>query len=40
MTRTDFAHRIDKWDENGDNIIDHIAGVEDTLLRVRPTRQP
>ena len=28
-TRTHFAHRIDLWDDRGDNIIDHVAGVED-----------
>lgn len=28
-TRTHFAHRIDTWDDAGQNIIDHVAGVED-----------
>jgi hypothetical protein len=32
MTGTHFAHRIDRWDDNGDNIIDHIAGVEDYTI--------
>ena len=28
-TRTHFAFRIDRWDEAGDNILDHVAGIED-----------
>jgi hypothetical protein len=32
MTRTHFAHRIDIWDAAGENIIDHVAGVEDFVL--------
>jgi hypothetical protein len=28
-TRTHFAFRIDLWDPAGDNIVEHIAGVED-----------
>jgi hypothetical protein len=27
--RTHFTHRIDIWDDTGENIIEHIAGVED-----------
>jgi hypothetical protein len=27
--RTRFAYRIDMWDADGENIIDHLAGVED-----------
>lgn len=27
--RTHFAHRIDMWDDDGQNIIEHLAGVED-----------
>jgi hypothetical protein len=29
MTRTHFSFRIDLWDEAGDNIVEHVAGVED-----------
>jgi hypothetical protein len=29
LTRTHFAFRIDRWDATGDNIVEHIAGVED-----------
>ena len=27
--RTRFAHRIDAWDTDGENVIEHLAGVED-----------
>jgi hypothetical protein len=27
--RKQFAHRIDMWDEDGANLVDHPAGVED-----------
>ena len=27
--RKQFAHRIDMWDEDGANLVDHLAGVED-----------
>ena len=27
--RTHFAHRIDLWDADGENVIEHLAGVED-----------
>ncbi len=27
--RTHFAHRIDMWDDDGENVIEHLAGVED-----------
>ena len=29
VTRTHFVYRIDLWDSNGDNIVEHLAGVED-----------
>jgi hypothetical protein len=28
-TRTNFTHRVDMWDCTGQNIIEHLAGVED-----------
>jgi hypothetical protein len=28
-TRTHFAHRIDMWDDDGETIVEHLAGVED-----------
>jgi hypothetical protein len=27
--RSHFAYRIDMWDADGENIIEHLAGVED-----------
>jgi hypothetical protein len=27
--RTHFAHRVDAWDDEGSNVIEHLAGVED-----------
>src|SRR5215813_8254095 len=27
--RTHFAYRIDLWDADGENVIEHLAGVED-----------
>jgi hypothetical protein len=31
-TRTHFAHRIDLWDADGNNIIEHLAGIKDFKL--------
>jgi hypothetical protein len=28
-TRTNFTHRVDLWDDAGQNIIEHLAHVED-----------
>jgi hypothetical protein len=27
--RRDFAHRIDLWDSSGENIVEHLAEIED-----------
>jgi hypothetical protein len=27
--RTRFAYRIDSWDADGENVIEHLAGIED-----------
>jgi hypothetical protein len=27
--RTNFAHRIDMWDDAAESIIEHLAGIED-----------
>jgi hypothetical protein len=27
-TRVYFTYRIDKWDDAGQNVIDHLAGVD------------
>jgi hypothetical protein len=29
ITRAHFAFRIGRWDQLGDNILDHVAGIED-----------
>jgi hypothetical protein len=28
-TKTHFAFRVDVWDGVGDNIVEHVAGVDD-----------
>ena len=28
-TRTHFAHRVDTWDDDNENVIEHLADVED-----------
>jgi hypothetical protein len=28
-TKTHFAFRIDVWDSTGDNLVEHVAGVDD-----------
>jgi hypothetical protein len=30
--RTHFAYRIDLWDADGENVIEHLAGVEDAQV--------
>jgi hypothetical protein len=40
-TKTHFAFRIDIWDAAADNIIEHIADVDDfEVAEARPTGQP
>ena len=29
MTRNDFAFRIDRWTDDGERIVEHVAGAED-----------
>jgi hypothetical protein len=29
VTRTHFAFRIDLWEASGENLVEHITGVED-----------
>ena len=29
MTQNDFAFRIDRWTDDGERIVEHVAGVED-----------
>jgi hypothetical protein len=37
-TRTHFGHRIDMLDREGE-IVEHLAGVEDSYLSMQPTRR-
>jgi hypothetical protein len=32
--RTYFAFRIDIWDSSGDNLAEHLAGIEDFAIAV------
>jgi hypothetical protein len=36
--RKRFAHRIDMWDDDGENIVEHMAGVEDFDLAMATYR--
>jgi hypothetical protein len=33
-TRTHFSFRVDRWDQPGDNVLDHVANVEDFTVAV------
>ena len=37
-TRRDFAHRIDLWDLSGENIVEHLAEIEDFELAMATYR--
>jgi hypothetical protein len=39
-TKTHFAFRVDIWDETGNSIVEHVAGVDDFEVAKRPTEQP
>ena len=32
MTRTHFAFCIDMWSEDGENVVEHLAGAEDLTV--------
>ena len=36
--RTRFAYRIDAWDADGENVIEHLAGVEDYQIALTTYR--
>ena len=38
VTRTHFTYRIDLWDCTGENIVEHIGGVEDYQLALAAYR--
>ena len=33
-TKTYFAFRIDVWDDAGNNVVEHLAGLEDHMMAV------
>jgi hypothetical protein len=33
-TKTHFAFRIDIWDAEGNNLIEHLAGLDDHMMAV------
>jgi hypothetical protein len=37
-TKTHFAFRVDIWDDTGDNIVEHVAGVDDFEVAVATYR--
>ena len=37
-TRRSFAHRIDLWDSTGENMVEHLAGVENFELAMTTFR--
>jgi hypothetical protein len=42
-TRTHFTYRVDTWTPDGENIVEHVAGIEDyqvALATYRATGQP
>ena len=39
MTPKDFAFRIDRWTDDGERIVEHVAGAKD-FRRVATTRRP
>jgi len=47
-TKTHFAFRVDIWDDTGDSIVEHVAGVDDfevataasIRLRLQQAKEP
>jgi hypothetical protein len=39
-TRTHFSFRIDTWTPDGENIVEHVAGVEDYQVALLPSVRP
>jgi hypothetical protein len=39
-TKTHFAFRVDIWDDKGDSIVEHVAGVDDCEVAEATYRQP
>jgi hypothetical protein len=38
--RTRFLYRIDMWTSDGEQVIEHLAGVEDSEFAIAAYRQP
>ena len=36
--RKHFAYRVDMWDDDGENVVEHLAGVENRDLAVATYR--
>jgi hypothetical protein len=34
VTKTHFAYRIDRWDADGNSIMEHVAGCDDLTVAV------
>ena len=32
MNRTTFSFRIDRWDRDGNTVMDHVAGVDNLMV--------
>jgi hypothetical protein len=37
-TKTYFAFRIDVWDDTGNNLVEHLAGLDDYAMAVAAYR--
>ena len=40
VTKTHFAYRIDRWDADGNSIVEHVAGCDDLTVAWRLTMPP
>ncbi len=40
QNRTYFNHRIDMWTDDGENIVEHLAGVEDFTVAIIDAAAP
>jgi len=39
-TKTHFAFRVDVWDDTGNSIVEHVAGVDEATSRAAVARWP
>ena len=40
MTQNDFAFRIDRWTDDGERIVEHVAGAEDFQIAMATYPRP